>query len=68
MKRTLLTFLALATATAYAAGPIPAGGFRNCKAANDAGYYDIKRGEPAYHPRLDRDGDGVACERSKARR
>lgn len=50
---------------ALAAGPIPAGGFRNCKAANAAGYWDIKRDTPAYHTRLDRDRDGVACERKR---
>lgn len=50
---------------ALAAGPIPAGGFRNCKAANAAGYWDIKRGTPAYHTRLDRDRDGMACERKR---
>lgn len=54
-----------ACAPALAAGPIPTGGFRNCKAANAAGYWNIKRGTPAYHPRLDRDRDGVACERGR---
>lgn len=66
MTRPLLLALALilASSPAQAArGPIPAGGFKSCKEANRAGYYDIRRGEPAYSKRLDRDGDGVACER-----
>lgn len=74
MKRTLLTLSALLfLATAQAAPrptvkkPIPAGGFKNCKAANAAGYGDIKKGHPAYHTRLDRDRDGTACEWSKWR-
>ena len=62
MKRALLLVLVLAV-PALAAGPIPAGGFKNCKAAHAAGYWNIKRGTPAYHPRLDRDRDGLACER-----
>lgn len=37
--------------------------FKNCKQAYAAGYYNIKRGEPGYSSKLDRDGDGIACER-----
>lgn len=37
--------------------------FENCTAAFDAGVFDIKRSDGAYETRLDRDGDGVACER-----
>ena len=70
MKKTLplvCLFLLSLSAPALAAGkgPIPPGGFKSCKAANAAGYWDIRRGEAAYSKRLDRDGDGVACERSK---
>ena len=36
--------------------------FKNCKAAFAAGYHDMKRGEPGYAPKLDRNHDGVACE------
>lgn len=39
--------------------------FANCKDANNAGYYDITPESPAYASHLDRDGDGVACERNK---
>ena len=65
--RPLLALLLLSAPALAARGPIPPGGFKSCKAANAAGYYDIRRGEPTYSKRLDRDGDGVACERSKAR-
>lgn len=37
--------------------------FENCTAAFNAGVFDIKRSDPSYEPRLDRDGDSVACER-----
>lgn len=36
----------------------PAKGFRRA-----AGADPIRRGQPGYAPRLDRDGDGVGCER-----
>ncbi len=37
--------------------------FENCTAAFNAGVYDIKKSDPSYESRLDRDGDGLACER-----
>jgi hypothetical protein len=37
--------------------------FRNCEEAKAAGVAPIKRGEPGYSRRLDRDGDGVACDK-----
>lgn len=40
--------------------------FANCKEANDAGVYDITRDSPYYGKHLDRDGDGIACERKKS--
>ena len=36
--------------------------FDNCTEARAAGYENIKRGEPGYAAKLDRDKDGVACE------
>ncbi|MEU2494507.1 excalibur calcium-binding domain-containing protein [Streptomyces sp. NPDC007883] len=36
--------------------------YRNCDAAKAAGAAAIRRGEPGYAKRLDRDGDGVACD------
>lgn len=37
--------------------------FRNCSEARAAGRAPVRRGQPGYGPHLDRDGDGVGCER-----
>lgn len=37
--------------------------FENCTAAFEAGVFDIKRNDPSYERRLDRDNDGIACEK-----
>ncbi|QUB37458.1 excalibur calcium-binding domain-containing protein [TM7 phylum sp. oral taxon 349] len=37
--------------------------FRNCKEARAAGYSNMSRGTPGYREELDRDHDGIACER-----
>lgn len=37
--------------------------FANCTEAFEAGVYDIRRSDPSYEQRLDRDNDGIACER-----
>ncbi len=37
--------------------------FENCTAAFDAGVFDIPRNNPSYERRLDRDNDGIACEK-----
>ncbi|MFI9531057.1 excalibur calcium-binding domain-containing protein [Micromonospora rosaria] len=36
--------------------------YANCAAVRAAGKAPIRRGDPGYSRRLDRDGDGVACE------
>nr|WP_245348346.1 excalibur calcium-binding domain-containing protein [Paeniglutamicibacter psychrophenolicus] len=36
--------------------------YKNCTAVRNAGAAPIFRGEPGYSRKLDRDGDGVACE------
>lgn len=36
--------------------------YPNCRAARAAGAAPVRRGEPGYSRRLDRDGDGIACE------
>ncbi|GAA0504823.1 excalibur calcium-binding domain-containing protein [Deinococcus depolymerans] len=42
---------------------VPTGGFAGCAAARSAGAtLPLRRGEPAYRPELDGDGDGLACE------
>lgn len=37
--------------------------YQNCTAAKAAGAAPIYRGQPGYSTKLDRDGDGVACEK-----
>jgi len=37
--------------------------YANCSAARAAGAAPIRRGQPGYRPALDRDNDGIACER-----
>lgn len=39
--------------------------FSSCKEARAAGYSHIRRGEPGYSPHLDRDNDGIACDKHK---
>lgn len=36
--------------------------YANCTAARAAGAAPIYAGQPGYRPKLDRDGDGIACE------
>lgn len=40
-------------------GPV----FSSCKQARAAGYSHMRRGEPGYSPDLDRDKDGIACDK-----
>lgn len=40
-----------------------AASYPNCSAAKAAGAAPLHRGQPGYSSKLDRDGDGVACER-----
>lgn len=37
--------------------------YSSCKAARAAGVSHIRRGQPGYRPGLDRDNDGVACDK-----
>lgn len=37
--------------------------FENCTEAFDAGVFNIKRADSSYDNKLDRDNDGIACER-----
>lgn len=37
--------------------------FENCTAAFDAGVFNIKRSDSSYDNKLDRDDDGIACEK-----
>nr|DAX81323.1 MAG TPA: nuclease-like protein [Caudoviricetes sp.] len=48
------------------AAPAPSGvSFSSCKEARAAGYSHMRRGEPGYSPHLDRDGDGIACDKHR---
>ena len=50
-------------ATAPAKQPIASTGYyKNCAAARAAGVAPLHTGDPGYSRKLDRDGDGVACE------
>ncbi|KRE80268.1 deoxyribonuclease [Arthrobacter sp. Soil763] len=52
-----------AAATPAPAAADPAGAYyANCAAVRAAGAAPIRRGQPGYSSRLDRDGDGVGCE------
>ncbi|WP_258366235.1 excalibur calcium-binding domain-containing protein [Curtobacterium sp. MCPF17_031] len=54
-----------AAADGAAQAPAPAGGstyYPNCSAVRAAGAAPIRTGDPGYSRKLDRDGDGVACE------
>lgn len=37
--------------------------FANCTEAFDAGVFNIRRSNPSYQNKLDRDNDGIACEK-----
>jgi len=43
----------------------PSGGlnFRSCAEAKKAGFSNMRRGTPGYSANLDRDGDGIACDK-----
>ncbi|MGZ4567105.1 MAG: GmrSD restriction endonuclease domain-containing protein [Blastococcus sp.] len=49
-------------APAPAPAPAPGVVYANCAAARAAGVAPLHRGEPGYSSKLDRDGDGIACE------
>ncbi|WP_399884748.1 LAETG motif-containing sortase-dependent surface protein [Streptomyces sp. BBFR51] len=59
-----LALAALPTAAAQAHdGAHP---FKNCTAAYDAGYSNIPKGDQHYGAHLDRDNDGVGCDKPPA--
>lgn len=51
-----------APAPAAPAPPPAAVSYANCAAVRAAGAAPIRRGQPGYSSKLDRDGDGIACE------
>ncbi|MGV0792405.1 excalibur calcium-binding domain-containing protein [Mycolicibacterium sp. XJ1819] len=64
MFRILLAAVGLAAVVAVGAAPVAeAAPYQNCKAAAADGRYNIPSDDPAYGPHLDRDDDGIGCER-----
>ncbi|WSJ20026.1 excalibur calcium-binding domain-containing protein [Nocardia sp. NBC_01327] len=41
----------------------PSAYYSSCAEARRAGVAPLRRGDPGYRPGLDRDGDGIACEK-----
>jgi Excalibur calcium-binding domain len=65
--RAVLVGAATAVAIAGVGGvtaPIASAGppYASCEDAAKDGRYNIPKGDPAYSSKLDRDGDGIACE------
>ncbi|OBJ24839.1 excalibur calcium-binding domain-containing protein [Mycobacterium colombiense] len=53
----------LGTGVSMAPAAQAAPSYKNCTEAHKNGRYNIPKGDPAYQPKLDRDNDGIACER-----
>lgn len=60
--RILIAATACAAATTGLVTAPVAGAYPNCAAARAAGAAPLYAGQPGYSSKLDRDGDGVACE------
>ncbi|MYR40916.1 excalibur calcium-binding domain-containing protein [Streptomyces sp. SID5910] len=58
--------LALAALPAVAEAHDGTHPFKNCTEAYDAGYANIKEGDPHYGAHLDRDKDGIGCDNPPA--
>ncbi|MFI1754611.1 LAETG motif-containing sortase-dependent surface protein [Streptomyces sp. NPDC020571] len=67
-KPAAVTVAALALAALPAAAQAHDGAhpFKNCTEAYDAGYSNIKKGDEHYGEHLDRDKDGVGCDKPPA--
>lgn len=52
---------AVAPAPAAPTSPTATPSYKNCGALRAAGIQTLLRGQPGYSPRLDRNGDGIAC-------
>lgn len=66
MKKTAAALAALAAVGFTGLSMAPASAapmvFESCGQAKSYGVYNIRVGTPGYGPKLDRDGDGLACE------
>ncbi|MDP0399234.1 excalibur calcium-binding domain-containing protein [Tsukamurella strandjordii] len=62
----VLTAVVAAIAVAGIAAPISVASadpsYKNCTEVRKAGKAPLLKGQPGYSSKLDRDGDGVACE------
>ncbi|MEW2446401.1 excalibur calcium-binding domain-containing protein [Streptomyces parvulus] len=61
-----VTALALAALPSAALAHDGSHPFKNCTEAYEAGYSNIKKGDPHYGAHLDRDDDGVGCDKPPA--
>lgn len=62
-----LTVIAALTMPVFLSMPAHAtGAFKNCDAAYTAGYSNIPSSDSHYAPHLDRDKDGIACDKPPA--
>jgi hypothetical protein len=65
MRHRLLVAVVVGAATAgVAVAPVAVADppYKNCSEAHADGRYNITQDDPAYSSKLDRDGDGLACE------
>jgi len=56
--------LALFIGAGVIGAPVASAGppYKNCTEAHQDGRWEIPKGDDAYRSKLDRDGDGIACE------
>jgi hypothetical protein len=66
MRTQIVTAIALGAVLLIPAAPAAEAGppYQNCDEARADGAAPIQKGDPGYSSKLDRDGDGVACENS----
>lgn len=59
-----LVAVVAAVGVGVAVAPVAVAGppYKNCTEAHKDGRYNMPKGDDAYQSKLDRDGDGIACE------
>jgi hypothetical protein len=67
--RTAFAITSLMVGIAFVTAPVALADppYRNCAEAHADGRYNIPSSDPAYQSKLDRDGDGFACEPYKGK-
>lgn len=68
MKKALFVMIVLVAGCAKPVAPAPSPSptgvyYASCEEAVAAGKAPLKQGQPGYREALDRDGDGVACDK-----